>query len=209
MISSLFKKGWIIPILLVGLVVWLYSMKRAHSNIRVYEVEALPYGLTGEPNSYDKLASNHYARHVSEADVNDRGKAVFFGPYVDLQPGNYRVSFTVRAGELRPVNELLYLDVTSQTAVKIIASHRIAPRQLSSQFYRDVTIDFSLSEYTPRVQFRAFYPGEGDYWLDRISLVKRTAWDMAWQVFPFVAVSLIILLFVCRWLISKWAGGIR
>jgi len=126
---------------------------------------------------------------------------------VDLQPGNYRVSFAVRAGGLRPVNELVLLDVTSEIGARVIASRRINLWELSRQSYKDVTIDFSLSEATPDVEFRAFYPGEGDYWFDRISLVKRTPWDMAWQVFPFVAVSLIIVLFVYRWIISKWSSS--
>ena len=46
---------------------------------------------------YDQQATNASARFIHEDTPNNGAKRVFSIPHLDLVPGNYRVSYTVKA----------------------------------------------------------------------------------------------------------------
>ena len=194
----LFKQDWIVLILLIAVLGWLYCMMLTRINLQVYEAEDLLSNFTGEINSYDKFASNTYARYVNENTQNNGGKAIFYGPYIDLKPGVYRIVYNLRGNNLKAAKtttEKLKLDVVNDLGRNVIASREIHPRQQNSKSYQSVAMEFSLNSHISGVELRAFYPGEGEWWFDNIVLRRKTPWDFAWIQFPLVAILLTVLLF--------------
>jgi hypothetical protein len=161
----------------------------------VYEVEALPSSFEGEIDVYDSLAQNSRARLIHEHTLSDGGNLVFRGPSLDLDAGDYRALFAIKALQTSPAAPPLRVEVIHQAGERVLASHATDIGQLGGEAYVELTLDFSLDSFASGVEFRAFYPGGGAFWFDRITLYKepRLVLRLSLVLWPLLAGLLVLL----------------
>jgi hypothetical protein len=194
------QRHWFVLVLLIAFLGFVHSMMVSRKNAQVYEVETLPSNFKGEIDYFDPLAKNSHARLVHGDTLNDDGKAVFLGPNLDLAAGNYRVSFVVRALQVWPGVGPIRVEVGDSASDKVLASQLIDVQKLNRDVYEEILVNFSLDAYTPGIEFRAFYPGQGAFWFDYIEVRKETnsPWNMTYLSWPLLAALLGVVLFVNR-----------
>ena len=192
------EQRWIVLMLLLALLGYIYSMTVNHANLQVYEAEDLPSSYKGEIDYLEPLAKNSYARLIHELTPGDGDKAAFFSPNIDLDPGDYQVSFAVRALQVWPGIEPLRFEVGYSARDDVLASQEVDVLGLNREAYEEITIDFSVDSVAPGVEFRAFYPDQGAFWFDYVKIHKHTPWNMAYIYWPLLAGLFLVVLYVYR-----------
>jgi len=147
------EQRWIVLMLLLTLLGYIYSMMVSHANVQVYEAEDLPSSYKGEIDYPEPLAKNSYARLIHELTPGDGDKAAFFSPNIDLDPGDYQVSFAVRALQVWPGIEPLRFEVGYSARDDVLASQEVDVLGLNREAYEEITIDFSVDSVAPGVEF--------------------------------------------------------
>ncbi|MGD8752247.1 MAG: hypothetical protein PVG14_12530 [Anaerolineales bacterium] len=192
------EQHWIVLILLLGLLGGIYSLTMSKQNETVVEVETLPSSFQREIDYFDPLAGNSYARFVHENTPGEGEKLVFYGQQMDLEPGNYRAFFAVRALAMPPDEESLRVEVTYKDNGELLASKIIDVQQLNTEAYDEIAVDFSVDSSTSSIGFRATYPGGGAYWFDVVRVRKLTPWDLPQIYWPSLA-GLLLVALVINW----------
>ena len=137
-----------------------------------YEAEALRSDFDGSVTE-DAEASGGKARRVTPQDRREDGKAtVIYGPYTDLQPGNYRATFVVKAQGVPPDARALTVDVFTHNDGYPRAVRELYGRDFGTPAaYRAFSLDFNTSgQPLEDVEFRAVYDFVGEVWIDRVEL---------------------------------------
>jgi hypothetical protein len=137
-----------------------------------YEAEAMRSDFDGSVSA-DAEASGGKARTVTAADRRVDGKAaVIYGPYTDLQSGNYRAAFVVKAGNAPPDARVLTIDVFTHNDGYPRAVRELYGRDFAdSGGYKAFALDFNTGgQKLEDVEFRATYDFAGEVALDRVDL---------------------------------------
>ena len=196
-VDLLIRQYWAVLILILTILGWFYSMMLFKMNEEIYEVESLPSSFEGEIDLYDPKAANAYARFVHEDIPYDGSKEVFSIPNLDLKPGNYRVSYAVKA--LLPTSEdPLKIEVIDLSSGKILTAHTTAVRQLNTKTYEEINFEFSVDHHLDDVAIRALFPNQGAYWFDYVKINKmiRTPWNLAYIIWPALTILFTAVLVV-------------
>ena len=89
-----------------------------------------------------------------------------FGPYVELEPGNYEVDFEFRVGSsVSPASDefVCKLDVACGFGTDILTRVDVSADQLESGETRKIALPFSISERTAQLEFRVWSLGKLDF----------------------------------------------
>lgn len=137
-------------------------------------------------NGTDGSISHNYGFPVSEtawgatADPNKsiKDEALIFGPYIDLAPGQYKVTYHIKiSGDESPNTPVARLNVAAY--VDGIDNPNLVNRVISfgevvdPDKFVDYEVRFVLSGCSTRVEFRVFYQNAGNITVERITLVKE------------------------------------
>lgn len=131
---------------------------RAHN-----EIEGL-YHLTGRMTA-DRKAGNGWAWYVGPG---FKSETAFFGPYVDLEPGRYRVRFRLRTNAREP-GLAGSLRVTGGRGERVFATAPIPAR--GDGGYQDVVLEVLLDPGED-IEFCGIYSGNGRVWFDHIDYTR-------------------------------------
>jgi hypothetical protein len=197
LISILIRQYWVVLMLILGILGILFAMMRNNLNEESYEIESLPTSFEGEIKLYDQQATNAYARFV-HADTPDSGeKVIFIVPNLSFEPGDYQISYTVKALVIAG-EQPLRLEVIDLSTGEILDSHTTATQRLNTDTYEEISFDISVDTYIPAAELRAFLPDQGAYWFDYVKIRRLTnsPWNRAYIYWPilvgFLAISLVI-----------------
>ena len=105
------KQHWIVLVLLITLIGFVYTGMLVWVDLQFYEVELMPSSFRGEFDYYDERARNSHARFIHADTLSDGGDTVLISPLIDLGPGDYRVSLSVRALQTWPEDRPLQMEV--------------------------------------------------------------------------------------------------
>jgi hypothetical protein len=133
----------------------------------VYEAEALPGRAHGTVE--DALAANGFARAGGRA-----GDDLIFGPYEVLPRGRYRATFRVRGEPDTPPGEVGILGVSGANGRLPLGVLALRGADLTSDAYRDVSIDFALEAETPGLEWRVRLARADALRVDRIAVSPLT-----------------------------------
>ncbi|MGE5603039.1 MAG: DUF2079 domain-containing protein, partial [Nitrososphaerales archaeon] len=137
-----------------------------------YEAEAMRSDLDG-PISLDPAASGGKARVLTPDLRRPDGKtAAMYGPYTDLQPGNYRATFVLKGSGVPAGARVLTLDVFTHKDGYPRAVREVFGRDLGTgSSYQSFALDFNTSGQTLEdVEFRVLYDFAGEVSLDRVDV---------------------------------------
>lgn len=165
---------------------WLNTLLATNSNYGVYALagkrvvvlhRGQPRDLNLQAQHYERSLEAEYLPHkighavidyaaqngmAWEASKYERHDWVMFGPYLDLPPGRYHVSFRVKAEKLKPSNPVA-LDVTEQHSRtllgKIILDH-------PTHGYEWLGVDVTTT--SDGLEFRCWKSGYGNIRLDAV-----------------------------------------
>jgi len=101
----------------------------------------------------------------------DDGSGIFwYGPYVNLAPGLYEVTFTLKTNTMsKPENHVITLDVTASAGKLVLAKKDIYGVHIPSKDqWFNITLIFGLNTIAENVEFRGFVYGSCSLFLDRI-----------------------------------------
>ena len=144
---------------------------------------AIKKGYTGLP-VYGKLLTNDFNGtnlHVDKGTVlksglieasNVKNAFVWNGPYINLFPGSYNVSFKLSIMNFS-INNFLELDVSSYSGANILFNF-VINSSTTSLHYFNVNASISLSQPTMGVEFRGYGNFAGTVYLNHISLKQET-----------------------------------
>lgn len=99
----------------------------------------------------------------------------WYGPYFrELPTGrSYRVYFRLRANGYSPLTHVATLDVTDDFGANTYVSQILLGEDLLGNHYQEPYLDFSYYRRDNYgLEFRVFYPGQCDLYLDRISAFR-------------------------------------
>lgn len=136
-----------------------------------YEAEELRSDFDASIVS-DGDASGGRARAVSPVGLREDGKAALvYGPYTDLQPGNYRATFVMKAAAAKDAT-VATIDVFSHTDGYPRAVQEVRAGDWDTPAsWQSFSLDFNTSGQVLRdVELRVIYGGAGELWLDRVEL---------------------------------------
>lgn len=203
-VNILIRQYWIVLILIIALLGGFYSMMLFKMNEEIYQIELLPSSFEGDIDIYDQQAANAKARFVHEDTPNDGGTEVFSIQHLDLEPGNYRVSYAVKA-LLAIGDDPQRIEVINPTSGQTLAAHTTSVYQLNTEAYEDIIFDFSVDHYLPDAVVRAFLPHHGAYWYDYVKIQKltRSPLNLAFIFWPLLAVMLTALLVVNQHIVGN------
>ena len=132
-----------------------YRRLSAPSRVRPQRFEAeqmVPLSTADETTRLDARASNHQARANHPA--RDDGFVVL-GPWIDLEPGPYRVEVSLRLAVPTDAQHAARVDVTASRARQAIIAREIPTSGLSSDgTYATVAVSFETTEVLHDVEFR-------------------------------------------------------
>jgi len=137
-----------------------------------YEAEEMRSDFDA-PAAPDAGASGGLARLVTPAQRREDGKAALvYGPYTDLQPGNYRASYVMKAEGTPEHAVVATVDVFSHTDGYPRAVQEVRGGDWQTPgTWQSFSLDFNTSGQVLRdVELRVIYGGAGDLWLDRVEL---------------------------------------
>ena len=123
-----------------------------------FTFENLSLGPLGRvvPSSFSRFGSEIQSRNVTHPEgTND----VWYGPYVDLPPGAYRVVFNLTAVATNPTEPLAELNVGVYFTGTVLANLSwsvVYPSQLASKGGTDLEYYLTLNEACPLVEFRGY-----------------------------------------------------
>lgn len=125
--------------------------------------------LSGEKGQVvaDKGASGQLVR---ESKADEKGGYLVAGPYLDLDPGKYRVSFTVKSAE--QVSAEVKFDVVSDSAVVSHALKEMPLSDIARDKFQEIPLEFSISKPTTGFEFRVYVPANIKVEIDYIKLEK-------------------------------------
>ena len=196
-INILIRQYWIVLILIIALLGGFYSKMLFKMNEEIYEIESLLSSFEGEIDYYDQQATNAYARFIHEDTPNNGAKQVFSIPHLDLVPGNYRISYTVKA-LLAAGEDPLRIEVINQANGQILAVQTTAVDQLNTEAYEEFNFEFSVDNNSSDIEIRAFLPDQGAYWFDnaKINKLTRSPWNVAYILWPLLVVGFAAVLVI-------------
>ena len=150
---------------------WLEPIKE--QPVKTYELEGGALKTKGGVVA-DPTASGKEALRISPAD-NLYNATVVWGPYDELGPGKYRVSFVMRAeGASSSSKPVVKVEVSAApagtTPPKTITSKVYAGMAMSPS-YRDYTLDFQLTTKSA-CEFKVTYLGSAVLYADQIKLYR-------------------------------------
>ncbi len=137
-----------------------------------YEAEEMRSDFEAPPAS-DPEASGGLARRVTPSQRREDGKAALvYGPYTDLQSGNYRATYVMKAEGAPQDAVVATIDVFSHTDGYPRAVQEVKAGDWDTPAsWQSFSLDFNTSGQVLRdVELRVIYGGAGDLWLDRVDL---------------------------------------
>jgi len=196
-INIIIRQYWIVLILIIALLGGFYSKMLFKMNEEIYEIETLRSSFEGEIDYYDQQATNASARFIHEDTPNNGANQVFSIPHLDLVPGNYRVSYTVKA-LLAAGDDPLRIEVINQANGQILAVQTTAVDQLNTDAYEEFNFEFSVDNNSSDIEIRAFLPDQGAYWFDyaKINKLTRSPWNVAYILWPLLVVGFAVVLVI-------------
>jgi hypothetical protein len=140
-----------------------------------FEGESL-FSATGR-NVPDEASSNGAVRF---ADVhNDKPEFLVFGPYQRVVlPGNYVGRFHLKVQDNTIVDQVAILEVFSNIAgtlaLKILTGKDFIETNKYQAFELDFTIQPTYPSEVHRLEFRVYFPGNANLWVDYIELIGES-----------------------------------
>lgn len=135
-----------------------------------YEAEALWSDFDGSVIE-DAGASGGKARFSRPEMRREDGKqGLIYGPYTDLQPGNYRATFVIKGSGAAPDARVLTIDVFTHMDGYPRAMREIYGRDLTGE-YQTFALEFNTSgQPLADVELRAMVDFAGEVAVDRVDL---------------------------------------
>jgi hypothetical protein len=94
---------------------------------------------------------------------------LLFGPYAQMQPGRYRVTYRLKLAESGLAGRVATIDVFSHAAGGTLASADLDAAQfLAPGQYQDFAVNLEIREPLPDVEFRVLHSGLGTLSADGI-----------------------------------------
>lgn len=117
----------------------------------------------------DLTASGGLAKvSTGPAANNDEATALSFGPYVQMQPGRYHVTYRLKLQENHLIGQIATVDVFSYEAGGVLTAQSLDATQFSPGQYQDFDLDLQLTVPLGSVEFRVLQTGPGTLLLDTI-----------------------------------------
>lgn len=150
-----------------------------YAPVQSWEAEAAPH-LTGRVVQ-DPDASDGNALEVTPG--RDKPDALLFGPYLELEPGNYVAFFRLKLLEPLEDGVALRLDACVEYAQQFLGAREVAAPDLFVGQYAELAVGFQYPG--GKLECRATWPGEAALRVDRVSLYRVTGADFTqtgWRV---------------------------
>ncbi len=120
------------------------------------------------------------------------GAGWWYGPYLDDLPTgrNYQVYFRLRVGANESSARVATIDVTdnqAQTPQDTYASRNLAGADFGALTYVEFSLDFAYYRRNGGLEFRTFFTGHQDLYLDRVHLfsgLRNYARSASWTLSP-------------------------
>ncbi|NPV47784.1 MAG: hypothetical protein HPY69_12550 [Armatimonadetes bacterium] len=144
-----------------------------------WEAEVAPH-LTGRVVQ-DLEASGGNALEATPG--RDKPDTLLFGPYLELEPGNYVAFFRVKLLEPLEDGVALRLDACVEYAQQFLGARELAAPDLVVGRYAELAVGFQYPG--GKLECRATWPGEAALRADRVSLYRVTGGDFTrtgWRV---------------------------
>lgn len=90
-----------------------------------------------------------------------------YGPYVCLPPGTYNVNFEIKVPN-STAEKVATLDIAANLGQSIFVSEDLYGNNVPNHGWTNVTLVFSLSNFTTLVEFRVLADGVADVYIDRV-----------------------------------------
>jgi len=115
----------------------------------------------------DDSASQGYAWHVAG---DAPPGALCYGPYEIFPPGRYQAAFRLRIGKPSEKGPVAQIDVAAEEGNVLLASDEVSASDFSLPGrYQEFNLRF-MNPITQALEFRTFFPGRMDLWLDSIAV---------------------------------------
>ena len=144
----------------------------------LYDAEELPHStgkVVSDPDALGRTRVRAGREAVFADPTADPPGYLTLGPYVALQPGEYRVIYRLKAGEGVP-SVVATVDVTADEGKRVVAQREIAGTDFAmAGRYQD----FSLIFYNPgdeHLDFGVYFAGETALWADYVRVSRSDPW---------------------------------
>ena len=145
-----------------------------------YPVLFVPFNLVGNYSSLTvdigstKPDSSSISKYVLFHNETDPEGFFWHGPYANLPPGLYRVTYALKVNDtldLEPSDQLLTIDITASSGKNLLSKSQIygVTVPASGQWF-NTTLFFGLTIPTSEIEFRGNVAGSHNIYLDYIEL---------------------------------------
>jgi uncharacterized membrane protein len=159
--------------------------------ISKYNYEQLP--LTSGSVIEDSTSTSGRVLVHSEKDFKWPNWNFWYGPYIDLPPGMYKVTYLIKvdnASEINPSDHLLTVDVSKSFGGTLLAERKVTGKDISAigQWF-DVSLFFGLrapdESKEPSIEFRGFTASNHTIYLDYLKVEQISTQPMTGSAFNY------------------------
>ena len=94
---------------------------------------------------------------------------LIFGPYRNYPQGEYRVDYRLKTNDNKTLEVVAHIDVCTNRGGTIFTERDIRGTEfLEEGKYQIFSLNFCNPDSHNRLEFRAFFTGKADLWVDRI-----------------------------------------
>ncbi|MEA3346384.1 MAG: hypothetical protein U9Q78_09140 [Chloroflexota bacterium] len=144
----------------------------------LYDAEELPHStgkVVSDPDALDAEVCVRRRKAVLADPTADPPGYLTFGPYVTLQPGQYRVVYRLKAGE-RVSNVVATIDVVADEGKEVLARREIAGTDFAKAGrYQNFPLLFHNLGGEP-LEFRIHFAGTTPLWADYVQVSRSDFW---------------------------------
>jgi hypothetical protein len=103
-----------------------------------------------------------------------------YGPYRTYPTGEYKAIFRLKAGDKISEGKVAVIDISTRMSEGVLNSKVISTADLIDKGYMDIILPFKLS--SPQgVEFRVYYTGIADLWVDYTYILPSGEKDPRWS----------------------------
>lgn len=137
-----------------------------------FEGEAMPSCPDASACQTPNLQASQGAVRTAPADC---AGYLVFGPFLFLNPGQYRVDFTLNAEETTETRPLARIEVTTGLLGRVLVARELYAKDLAADSggFRTVSLNLSSEQGLGHVEFRVYVYGRGKVNVDAVDLVPQ------------------------------------
>lgn len=145
-----------------------------HVQIESFEKNSYEWNSVDLPSGTGEIIFDNTLNHrVRHANTSMKLGHLVFGPYSTLQPGEYDLAFWLKVKGSKGDN-VAYIDVVANNSTQLLSGLEIDISEMNAKDeYVKYNIPFSLCKKGENIEFRMYYKGKGEIWLDKLSLTQK------------------------------------